>query len=43
MVLTMQYKLVNVLTRVGLFLNFWSKASDKLCAGSVDMINTYVI
>lgn len=27
-------------TLVGTFVNFWSKASEMLCAGSVEMINT---
>lgn len=31
---------MKVFTSVGWLVNFWSKASDKLCAGSVDMIRT---
>lgn len=38
--LTIAYRLVNPWTRVGVFVNFCLNASLRLCAGSVDMINT---
>lgn len=38
--LTIAYRFSNPLTLMGTFENFWSKASDMLCAGSVEMINT---
>lgn len=30
----------SVITFVGTLVNFWSKASDMLCAGSVDIMRT---
>jgi hypothetical protein len=30
----------NPRTLVGVLVNFWAKASEMLCAGSVEMINT---
>ena len=38
--LTMAYKLVKPFTRPGTLENFWLNASDILCAGSVEIINT---
>jgi hypothetical protein len=37
---SMANRLVNPLTRVGSFENFWSKASDRLWAGSVEIMST---
>lgn len=37
---TIAKRLLNPLTGVGVLPNFWSKASDILCAGSVDIIST---
>ena len=36
----MANRLVKPSTRVGLRLNFWRKASERLCAGSVEMMST---
>jgi hypothetical protein len=38
--ISMQYRLAKPCTSVGLRENFWLKASDRLCAGSVDTIST---
>lgn len=38
---TMAYRLSNPWTRVGVLVNFWRKASLRLCAGSVEMMRTF--
>jgi len=38
--ISIAYKLLKFLTSVGDFVNFWENASLRLCAGSVDIINT---
>ena len=40
---SMAKRLVKPLTSVGSLENFWSKASERLCAGSVDITNTDVL
>ena len=37
----MANRLVNPFTFIGTFENFWSKASEILCAGSVEIMSTF--
>ena len=39
-VCTIANRFLNPLTKVGCLLNFWAKASLRLCAGSVEIIKT---